>query len=226
MSKYLFRYGFAPGREMFYRIKVNGALDISTPGGMISNPVLIDLHISQKIISCDEKHAIVRVRIDDVIADPRMAKENLPKIGVDSIMQIDTLGNVRWVDGAAAWQGAEHSMMRFPEQPVEPGDSWVQQIEDAAGSATPFHTKYRFNGFDRKNRKLMVFSTEMFTGNPDDPGSQSMGSGSFSFNTVEQWIHDSSNRIVYQYSIPVPENPAMKIETRTTLHIDMERLEK
>ncbi len=192
----------------------------------MSNPVNIDMYISQKIISCDDQQAVIRVRIDKVEADPRMSQEHLPKVGIDSIMQIDTLGNVRWLDGAAAWQGAEHSMMRFPEEPLESGDSWVQQVEDVSGSATPFHTRYRFNGFDRKNRKLMVFATEMFTGHPDHPDSESMGRGSFSFDVEEKWIHETSNHLVYEYRIPVPDNPALKIETKTTLNIDMERLKK
>ncbi|MDD3146569.1 MAG: hypothetical protein PHD82_04650 [Candidatus Riflebacteria bacterium] len=226
MNKYLFRYGFVNGKEIFYRIAITGSVDITAPGGSMSNPVKIDMYISQKIISCDEEQAVVRVRIDNVVADPRMSKEHLPKIGVDSIMQIDRVGNVRWMDGAAAWQGAEHSMMRFPEEPLEPGDSWVQQVEDVSGSATPFHTRYRFNGFDRKNRQLMVFATEMFTAHPDDPESESMGRGTFSFDLEENWIHETSNRIVYSYRIPVPENPALKIETKTTLNIDMERLKK
>ncbi len=226
MSKYLFRYGFETGKEMHYRITINGAVDISAPGGSMSNPVKIDMYISQKIISCDEEQAVVKVLIENVVADQRMAQEHLPKAGVDSIMQIDTLGNVRWLDGAAAWQGAEHSMMRFPEQPLDVGDAWVQQVEDVSGSATPFYTRYRFNGFDRKNKKLMVFATEMFTGHPDEPASESMGRGSFSFNTEEKWIHESSNRIVYEYQIPVPDNPALRIRTKTTLNIDMERLTK
>ncbi len=226
MSKYLFRYRFENGREMFFRIAVKGSLEIRTPNGTIRHPVGIDLNISQKIVSSDANQAIVRVRIENVAADPGMPKENLPQIGVDSIMQIDTLGNVRWVDGAAAWQGAEHSMMRFPEDPVEPGDSWVQPVEDVSGSATPFHTRYRFNGFDRKNRRLMVFATEMFTLHPDDPDAESMGKGTFSFDTQENWINDSSSNIVYEYRIPVPDNPAMKIETRTVLYIDMERLNR
>ena len=226
MSKYLFRYGFSTGKEMHYRITINGAVDISTPGGDMNNPVKIDMYISQKIVSCDEGQAVVKVRIENVHADPRMSKEHLPKAGVDSVMQIDALGNVRWLDGAAAWQGAEHSMMRFPDHALEPGDSWIQQVEDASGSATPFHTRYRFNGFDRKNRRLMVFMTEMFSGPPDDKDSQSIGRGTFTFDSEEKWIHDSSNRIVYEYQIPVPDNPAMKIVTRTTLNIDMERLQK
>ena len=94
MSKYLFRYGFSTGKEMHYRITINGAVDISTPGGDMNNPVKIDIYISQKVVSCDEEQAVVKVRIENVHADPRMSKEHLPKAGVDSVMQIDALGNV------------------------------------------------------------------------------------------------------------------------------------
>jgi hypothetical protein len=225
MNKYLFRYAFVKDKSMRFRIGINGSVDISAPGSNISNPVKIDMYISQKIVSCDENEAIVRVCIDNVEAGPGIPREHLPKIGIESDMKIDTLGNVCWLAGTAAWQGAEHSMMRFPEQPLEPGDSWVQQIEDVSGSATPFYTKYRFNGFDRRNRKLMVFATEMFTGHPDEPASASMGRGSFSFDTEENWIADCSNRIVYEYRIPMPENPGKIITTRTTLNIEMERIE-
>ncbi len=224
MSKYLFRYAFVKDRLMCFRIAITGSVDVFMPGGNVSNPVKINMHISQKIVSCDDTEAVVRVRIDNVEAGPGMSQEHLPKIGIESDMQIDTLGNVRWLSGTAAWQGAEHSMMRFPEQALEPGDSWVQQIEDVSGTATPFHTKYRFNGFDRRNRKLMVFATEMFTGHPDEPASASMGRGTFSFDTAENWIAECSNRIIYEYRIPVPDNPAKIITTRTTLNIDMERV--
>lgn len=209
---------------MRYTIAINGAVDISTPMGSMSNPVKIDMQISQNIVSCDEMQAIVKVRIESVLADKRMPQEHLPKTGVDSVMEIDRLGNVRWLDGAAAWQGAEHSMMRFPDAALEPGDAWVQQVEDVSGSATPFYTRYRFTGHDRRNKRLMVFSTEMFSGHPDEPSSQSIGKGSFSFDLDENWIRDSSNRISYDYRMPVPDNPAMMIETKTTLQIEMERL--
>lgn len=224
MNKYLFRYGFATGKEIKYAIAIGGSVVVTTTAGSIAHPVKIDMQISQKIISCDQQQAVVRVRIDSVKADERMPQEHLPKIGVDSVMEIDTLGSVRWLDGAAAWQGAEHSMMRFPVEPLEIGESWVQQVEDVSGSATPFHTRYRFNGHDRRNRRLMVFATEMFTGHPDEPSSRSIGKGSFTFDVDEQWIYDTSNRIRYDYRIPMPDNPATVIETRTTLNIDMERL--
>lgn len=224
MSKYLFRYAFSAGKEMHYSIAINGKIDVLTPGGNISNPVKITMNISQTVVSCEEHDAIIKVRIDKVTADSKIPQESLPKIGVDSLMHIDSLGKVRWVDGAAAWQGAEHSMMRFPEEELEIGDSWVQQVEDASGSATPFYTRYRFNGRDRRNKQLAVFATEMFSGHPDNPASQSAGKGSFTFSLEEHWIHDSSNQIKYAYQIPVPENPSMSIETRTVLNIDMEKL--
>lgn len=209
---------------MHYSIAINGRIDVRTPSGNISNPVKITMNITQTIVNCEEQNAIVKVRIDKVTADSRIPQESLPKIGVDSIMHMDCLGRVRWVDGAAAWQGAEHSMMRFPEEELEIGDSWIQQIEDASGSATPFYTRYRFNGRDRRNKQLAVFVTEMFSGHPDDPESRSTGKGSFTFSLEEGWIYDSTNQIKYDYRIPVPDNPSLTIETRTILNIDMEKL--
>jgi hypothetical protein len=182
------------------------------------------MHISQTVVSCSENQALIKVCIDRVKADEHIPADQLPKTGIESMMQMDSLGSVRWVDGAAAWQGAEHSMMRFPENELQNGDSWVQVVEDVSGSATAFHTRYRFRGADKRNESLAVFSTELFDRHPDDLAAQLAGRGTFSFDLDSNWIQGCSNHLKYQYRIPVPDNPAMHFVATTILDIDMERL--
>jgi hypothetical protein len=184
----------------------------------------MEMRISQKIVSFDAEQAMIKVIIDRVTADRNIPAESLPKTGVESVMQMDRLGTVRWVDGAAAWQGAEHSMMRFPEQALEVGESWVQLVEDASGAASTFHTRYCFAGFGEDNERLMIFSTELFSGHPDDPASQLVGRGVFSFDSEEKWIHGCSNHIEYRYRMAMPDNSGDFFTTSTTLQIEMERL--
>ena len=224
MSSYLFRYGFSKNKQMRYVIGIKGGIDIEMPMGNINNPINMEMRISQKIVDIDEGQAMIRVVIDRVTADRNIPAESLPKTGVGSIMKMDSLGTVRWVDGAAAWQGAEHSMMRFPEQALEVGESWVQQVEDASGAASTFHTRYCFAGFAEDNEHLMIFSTELFSGPPDDEGSQLVGRGVFTFDGAEKWIHGCSNHIEYQYRMAMPDNSGAFFTTRTTLQIEMERL--
>ncbi|EKD83677.1 MAG: hypothetical protein ACD_39C00529G0002 [uncultured bacterium] len=224
MTSYFFRYGFSQGKLMRYVISIKGGVDIEMPMGKMSNPINMEMRISQKIVSFDAEQAILKVVIDRVSADRNIPAESLPKTGVESVMQMDRLGSVRWVDGAAAWQGAEHSMMKFPEQPLEIGDSWVQPVEDASGAASSFHTRYCFAGFDEDNAKLMIFATELFSGHPDDPASGLVGKGVFSFDDEEKWIHGCSNHIEYRYRMAMPDNSGAFFTTTTVLQIEMERL--
>ena len=62
----------------------------------------------------------------------------------------DSLGNVTWINGPATWDGAEHSVMTFPEYEIQPGDSWTVKTNDRVGSAAPIYTKYRLSRYDRK----------------------------------------------------------------------------
>jgi len=224
MSSYLFRYGFSPGRQMRYVISIKGGVDIEMPMGNLNNPINMEMRISQKIVSCDADQAMIEVMIDHVSADKNVPAESLPKTGIASTMQMNSLGTVRWVGGNAAWQGAEHSMMRFPEQALQVGESWVQRVEDATGSATAFHTRYCFAGFDEDNENIMIFSTELFSGHPDDPASDLIGKGLFSYDESEKWIHGCSNHIEYRYRMPMPDNSGAFFTTRTVLQIEMERL--
>ncbi|PKL44304.1 MAG: hypothetical protein CVV41_06610 [Candidatus Riflebacteria bacterium HGW-Riflebacteria-1] len=224
MSSYLFRYGFSQNKQMRYVISIKGGVDIEMPMGNMNNPINMEMRISQKIVSFDAEQAIIRVVIDRVTADRNIPADSLPKTGVESVMQMDRLGTVRWVDGAAAWQGAEHSMMRFPEQALEVGDSWVQQVEDSSGAATTFHTRYSFAGVDEDNANLMIFSTELFSGHPDNPASGLVGKGVFSYDDEEKWIHGCSNHIEYRYRMPMPDNSGAFFTTTTVMQIEMERL--
>lgn len=224
MPKQIFRYSFAEAMHLRYEIVVDGSVKVATPMGEMNNPVNITMQISQTVVNCNENEAMIKVCIDQVKSDKNIPAESLPKTGVESFMRMDTLGNVRWVDGQAAWQGAEHSMMRFPDQALQPGDTWVQAVEDATGSATAFHTRYRFKGLDKKRDNLAVFTTELFSAHPDDSSAKVIGSGTFTFDLADNWISGCSNHICYDFRMPVPDNPAMSFVTTTTLDIDMERL--
>ena len=115
---------------MRYVISIKGGVDIEMPMGKMNNPINMEMRISQRIVSFDAEQAIIRVIIDRVTADRNIPAESLPKTGVESVMQMDRLGTVRSVDGAAAWQGAEHSMMRFPEQALEVGRRYIWSCND------------------------------------------------------------------------------------------------
>jgi hypothetical protein len=182
------------------------------------------MKISQKIVSLEQDEALIAVCIDEVKADSSISPDQLPRCGTQSLMRMDRLGAVRWVDGQAAWQGAEHSMMKFPQDALSPGSKWVQPVEDATGSATPFYTLYEFKGLNRKNRRLAEFHTELHTGHPDSQDSRQTGKGRFLFDLNDNWIDSCDNFIEYQFEMPVPENPAVKIITETTLKIEMERI--
>lgn len=224
MENYSFRYSFKTGLKISYRILIGGQIKVSSPMGEFKNPVGIEMHISQKIMSVINNEGLIGVCIDRVRAHESIPADQLPECGKESVMTMDPLGNVKWVDGQAAWQGAEHSMMRFPDEAISPGDSWVQQVEDARGSATPFFTRYLFKGLNRKNKRLAEFSTELFTGPVGEPDSKTAGNGIFYFDLDENWIDSCENFIEYHFQMPLPEHPQYNIVTETKLQIEMERL--
>lgn len=224
MEKYFFRYSFANKDPFEYNIIIAGRIEVKSPVGSFCNPVGIEMAISQQIVSVEEGSALLAVTIEKVEAKQPISPEQLPQIGKKSIMRMDELGNVFWVEGNAAWQGAEYSMMRFPEEPLSPGEFWDQQVEDAQGQASPFFTRYIFAGMNRKKRNLAEFRTELFTGNPAAKNSVSAGTGRFCFNSEEKWIESCENQIEYRFSMPFPEDPSLTIETHTYLQIEMERI--
>lgn len=224
MNKYLFRYGFVKDKEIRYNILTTGSFKISGPAGESSTPINIEMVISQHIESCDENNAIIKVCIEKANADCDIPKENMPEVGKSYIMETDSLGNCKWVDGKAGWQGAEHSLMRFPEQEIEIGDTWIQKVEDSSASAAPFYNRYRLNGRDRRNQDLIIFSSEIYTGHPDKRESNNIGKSNFTFNLTDKWIQDSEVRIKYEYMIPVPQRPGLILRGRTVLNVDMERI--
>lgn len=224
MQNKLFRYAFVTGKQLRYAISINGSIDVATPDGTISNPINIVMHISQTILSSDESQARIQVCIDKVTADSSIPADKLPATGVNSLMQMDSLGAVRWINGEAAWQGAEYSMMRFPDEELRVGDSWIQPVEDASGTASAFHIRYRFKGLDKRDDSLAVFTSELFSSHPDAIGSQLIGRGTFSFSFTDNWINGCNNHLKHEYRMPVPDNPALFFVTTTTLDIDMERL--
>ncbi len=224
MNKYLFRYGFVKGKEIRYNILTTGSFKLSGPGGETSTPINIEMVVSQLIEDCDENKAHIKVCIEKAVADCDIPKENMPEVGKSFVMETDSLGNCKWVDGKAGWQGAEHSLMRFPENEIEIGDTWIQMVEDAAGSAPPFYNRYRLNGRDRKNPDLIIFSSEIYSGHPDLRESRNLGKSSFTFNLADNWLQDSEVRIKHEYMFPLPQRPDILLKGKTVLNVDMERI--
>ncbi len=226
MNKYLFRYGFEKGKEIRYKIQTTGSFKLSGPAGESSTPIKIDMEISQLIEECseDNSNAILKVCIEKAIADCDIPKENLPQVGKSYLMKIDSLGNCEWVDGKVGWQGAEHSLMRFPEEEIEIGDTWIQKVEEASASALPFYNRYRLNGRDRRNQDLIIFSSEIYSGHPDSRDSKNLGRSNFTFNLADKWIQDSEVRIKHEYMIPVPQRPGLLLKGKTVLNVDMQRI--
>ncbi len=226
MNKYLFRYGFEKGKNIRYKILTTGSFKLMGPEGETSTPISIDMEISQFIEDCDEtgSNAILKVTIDKTVANCDIPKENLPEVGKSYVMNIDSLGNSKWVNGQVGWQGAEHSLMRFPENEIEIGDTWIQKVEESAGSAPPFYNRYRLNGRDRRNQDLIIFSSEIYSGHPDSRQSKNLGKSSFTFNLADKWIQDSEVRIKYEYMIPVPQRPGLLLRGKTVLNVDMQRI--
>ncbi|MFZ5952652.1 MAG: hypothetical protein ACOYXC_18265 [Candidatus Rifleibacteriota bacterium] len=197
---------------------------MQSPVGRFRNPVGIEMLISQKIVAYEDDQAVIAVVIEKVSSETPIAADQLPQTGKKSLMRMDPFGRVFWVEGQAAWQGAEYSMMRFPEEPISPGNHWDQQVEDARGCASPFFTRYTFAGLSEENEREAEFRTELFTGNPDDAQSQTTGSGRFCFDLDEGWITSCDNIIDFQFSMPFPENPRETISTKTSLQIEMSRI--
>ncbi len=222
-NKYQFRYGFKLGQELRYNITTTGSFKLYGPAGEVNTPINIDMIISQKVISTDEEKARIQVCVESVKTSCDVPRESMPEVGKCSVMESDYLGNSKWIEGNG-WQGAEHSLMVFPQEEIEIGDTWVQKIEEAQGSATPFYNSYRLNGRDRKNKDLVIFSSEVYSGHPDKRESKNLGKGSFTFNITEGCIQDSSVRIKYEYLIPVPERPSILLSAKTILNVDMERI--
>ncbi len=224
MNKYLFRYGFVKGKEIRYKILTTGSFKLLGPAGESSTPINIQMEVSQYIESCDENKAIIKFCIDKAVAECDIPKENMPEVGKHFYMETDSLGNCKWVNGKAGWQGAEHSLMRFPENEVEIGDTWVQKVENESSPSMPFYNRYRLNGRDRKNKDLIIFSSEIYSGHPDLPGSINLGKSNFTFNLSDRWIQDSEVRIKHEYMIPVPQRPGLILRGKTILNVDMQRL--
>ncbi|GAB4271363.1 MAG: hypothetical protein Kow0029_08950 [Candidatus Rifleibacteriota bacterium] len=197
---------------------------MSSQMGEFKTPVGMEMIISQKILLRESDSALVSVCIDQVRAIESIPQDKLPATGIEHVMKMDALGNVVWVRGKSAWEGAEHSMMRFPAEPLSPGDYWEQQVEDANGSATPFFTRYLFKGLHRKNKRMAEFSTQLFTGPETSKERIKAGSGTFLFDLDQNWIDSCENFIEYSFEMPLPEQPACMITTKTKLHIEMERI--
>lgn len=223
-NKYLFRYGLEVGKELRYNIATTGSFRLYGPAGEAKTPINIDMVVSQKIVSTDGNTAILKVTIEKAEAKCDIPKENMPEVGKSFVMETDTLGNCKWVDGKVGWQGAEHSLMRFPENEIEIGDTWVQQVEDSAGSANPFFNRYRLNGRDRRNKDLIIFTSDIYSGHPDNRESKKLGNGSFTFNLVDKWIQDSYISVSHEYLIPVPDRPNILLNAKTILNVDMTRV--
>lgn len=223
MTAQVFRYDFAPGMRLRYQVTVDGRIKVMSPFGKMNNLIDITMIIDQQVVSREADLSLIKVRIEKVTANCALDPSQLPKPGVTALMQADSLGNVSWVEGSA-WQGAEHSIMKFPEQPLNIGDFWLAEVEQASGSATAFFAKYTFKGFDKKNEQLAIFNTAIYSAHPDSPDATITGKGAFRFDMKTKSIESCDNETNYKYSMPIPENPALRMDTETNLSIGMQLL--
>ena len=223
MEKYDFKYKLKPGKSLSYKILIKGGVEVASPMGSYENPIEMEMDISQKILSVENEEGVISVVIDKVHSSQPVDESKLPKPGQESIMTMDERGKVRWVEGKSAWQGSEHSMMKFPSYPLEVDESWVQRVEDSSGKPSPFFTRYVFKGLNKKKRRLAEFNTELYCGNPDDPSSHKSGNGFFYFDLDEKWIDSCDNTVEYVISMPFPQDPSQLITTTTRLVIEMNR---
>lgn len=224
MNIYLFRYGFEVGKTIRYKIDTTGSFRLTGPAGEEHTPIDIGLVMSQTVESSDGDKGIVKVAIEKVKANCDIPKDKMPEVGSFYRMEMDALGNSRCLEGSQGWPGSEHSMMIFPKNEIEIGDTWVQKMEETSSQQVPFYNRFRLNGRDRRNTDLINFATEVYAGDPMNPKTKSVGKGSFTFNLVDKWIQNSDVRIKYEYVIPVPQRPDIILFGKTILNVDMERI--
>ncbi len=217
-----FRYKFEQGNKIFYRVNILGEILVSTPMGKMKNPVEIFMRISQKIKSIQNETASIEVIIESAVPGKNMGSVPMPETGKISMMEMNSRGLVKMLSGDYGWQGAEYSQMQFPEEKIELGSDWEQITEPASGSGFPLKTRYVYKEFDEKS-EMAVFASELFTTPTPFSRAEKLGEGWFRFDSKNGWIHSCLNKITHSYTMPLPEDPNVKIQTDTLLEIKMER---
>jgi hypothetical protein len=217
-----FRYKFEKGNKIFYAVNILGEIVVSTPMGKMKNPVEIFMRISQKIKNIKNDLASIEVIIESAIPGKNMGTVPMPETGKISMMEMNSRGLVKMLSGDYGWQGAEYSQMQFPEQSISIGSDWEQITEPAAGSGMPLKTRYVFEEFDDESG-IAIFASELFTTPTPFSGAEKLGEGWFRFDSKNGWIHSCLNKITHSYTMPLPEDPNIKIQTDTLLEIKMNR---
>ena len=224
-SKRDFKYNFDIGQNLFYKIKITGNMLVSSPMGEVDNPIDILLKISQKVVDIESEIAILDMAIIDAEKGPSMGDIPLPEIGQVSKLKINLKGKASWLAGQPSWQGAEFSQMEFPQNSIAPGDSWVQEFEPGQGGALPYFSRYTYlEDIKSNDSSFAVFGSELFIEENHGLTEKELGTGNFRFNIDEGCIEGCSNDICHHFKMPLPENPALLIETTTNLKIEMERI--
>ncbi|HEY9072298.1 MAG TPA: hypothetical protein VIV61_18705 [Candidatus Ozemobacteraceae bacterium] len=219
-----FRYDWTKGQKLFYLVTVRGGVDVETPMGVQSNPVHIEMQIRQSVEDASKDLATMSM----LILVARMIQDGdsapLPEEGQTSVLWLDRRGKVEIVSGTGAWQGSEVAQMHFPEQPLKPGDSWVQKNRTQGQTVTETATRYTYTGMTaRSGKRLAEFESEMLLESGEkqvgDPSAISRGRTWFDpdLGQVVETIADSR----FTFFVPVPDQPNMLARSSTTLHTEM-----
>jgi len=224
-----FRYDWAKGQKLYYKVIVRGGVEVETPMGTQNNPVHIEMEIRQTVEDANADLATMSmlIMLARMFQDGEAA--SLPEEGQTSVLWLDRRGKVEIVSGTGAWQGSEIAQMYFPAEPMNPGDSWVQTSRTAGPPVTETSTRYTFAGMtDRKGGKLAEFTSEMLlqpgAGQVGDPNAVSRGRTWFdtTLGQVVETIADSR----FTFFVPVPDQPNMLARSTTTLHTEMKLLKR
>lgn len=224
-----FRYDWAKGQRLFYRVTVRGGVEVETPMGLQNNPIRIEMEIRQTVEDASADLATMSMLI--LLARMFQNEESavLPEEGQTSVLWLDRRGKVEIVSGTGAWQGSEIAQMYFPEGPMKPGDSWEQTSRTAGPPVTETRTRYSFTGMtEREGKKLAEFMSEMLlepgAGQIGDPNAVSRGRTWFDpvLGQVIETIADSR----FTFFVPVPDQPNMLARSTTTLHTEMKLMKR
>lgn len=224
-----FRYDWAKGQRLFYRVTVRGGVEVETPMGLQNNPIHIEMEIRQAVEDANADLATMSMYIMLARMFQNGDSAALPEEGQTSVLWLDRRGKVEIVSGTGAWQGSEIAQMHFPEAAMKPGDSWEQTSRTAGPPVTETRTRYTFAGMtDRGGNRLAEFTSEMLlepgAGQVGDPNAVSRGRTWFdpARGQVIETIADSK----FTFFVPVPDQPNMLARSMTTLHTEMKLLKR
>ena len=219
-----FRYNFPEGKELTYKISVDGHVEVQTPMGSETNPIHVEMRMRQTFVEATDVLAKVRMEVLSARTFQGSQSAPLPEEGQVSEMTLDRQGRVTYLSGAGAWQGSEFAHMIFPDEPLKPGDSWVQATESKLGTAVQMKTRYTLSGFAKTDGwETAQFTPELAVdnqgGHPTDPHAMSRGRTYFSMELgqVVQTVADTR----FSFRMPLPQDPSVIITSITTIHTEM-----